>query len=60
MKKGDALVEVNIDYIKEQGLSVVSPIIFTNVDVEKFSVETVVDGDVTASLGGILKVVRNG
>ena len=56
MKKGDALVEVNIDYIKEQGLSVVSPIIFTNVDVEKFSVETVVEGEVSSSAVNILKI----
>ena len=56
VKKGDALVEVNIDYIKEQGLSVVSPIIFTNVDVDKFDIKVIGAGNVKSGEIGILKI----
>ena len=59
VKKGDVLVEVNIDYIKEQGLSIISPVIFTNIDIEMFTIKAVDNIKVTSGSKNILRLIRN-
>lgn len=52
IKQGDLLVKVDVDYVKEQGKSVVSPVIFTSGE----QITLLKSGKIEKGEGGIIKI----
>ena len=52
VKQGDVLVDVDVNYVKEQGKSVCSPVIFTGGQ----KIELLKTGTVQAGDGNIIKI----
>ena len=52
VKQGDVLVKVDVDYIKEQGKSIVSPVVFTSGE----KIELLKSGIVESGESGIIKI----
>lgn len=52
VKQGDVLVKVDVDYVKEQGKSIVSPVVFTSGE----KIELLKSGIVESGESGIIKI----
>ncbi|PRX34738.1 PTS system IIA component (Glc family) [Orenia metallireducens] len=55
VKPGDKLIEFDLDYIKENATSIITPVLITNMDAVK-ELSVVADSQVTAGSDAVLKV----
>lgn len=53
-KKGDKLLSVNLDVIQKKGLSLISPIIFTNLEKEKYQIRINKTAKISATEANII------
>ncbi|MCO8287247.1 glucose-specific PTS transporter subunit IIBC [Tetragenococcus halophilus] len=56
INQNDLIVEVNSKQIKEKGYSLITPIIFTNLDMNKYEVQLLKEGKIQAGQKGLIKI----
>ncbi|MGX7197876.1 glucose PTS transporter subunit IIA [Enterococcus olivae] len=56
ISKNDLIAEVNVDQIKSKGYSLVTPVIFTNLDKNKYNVTLASKGKVKAGQSNLIKL----